>query len=319
MVRKRWMWPGIVMLFMVTLACEALMPGSEPRRPTAPPPLVEEEVADTPQPTPTMAVATPEPTATTLPPTPTVAPPTATPVPDPSADCAGVAVDFEGVSFCYDPALATGVGRSLLPAESVEVTFAESWQMPQRWHFEFAGYPTGDEAREVRMDLYPVAPLAQDNPGAAALLDEVREVVQGRPAPEGLDYIPVLPPVHAGQLIRAHVDYLELQNGQGVGFLTQYAQDTAPIVNESLLYVVQGFIADEQVFVSAWFPVTHPNLRAAWDDYTLEELDALMADYGGYIEGMVAELNAQPPASFTPDLTLLQALVQSLRVEAQGP
>ena len=43
--------------------------------------------------------------------------------------------------------------------------------------------------------------------------------------------------------------------------------------------------------------------------------DAFAAQFEAYLARTTQTLNAQPPASFTPDLVLLDGLLQSLRIE----
>jgi hypothetical protein len=124
----------------------------------------------------------------------------------------------------------------------------------------------------------------------------------------------LLPPFNAAQMLRAQVAFLDFQNGSGVRFLTLYGQAYRIINNHELFYTFQGLTGDNSHYVAMILPVSHPTLPQS-GDIPPEDLESFDANFMTYIATSEASLNAQPAGSFTPDMTLLDTLVESLLVE----
>ncbi|MCU0520983.1 MAG: hypothetical protein MUF84_09855 [Anaerolineae bacterium] len=245
-----------------------------------------------------------------------LAQPTATPeAPVDAGSCSLPQAAYGDVGFCYDPGVATSVEELVLPAADEEVTFGEFWSLPERLQFGLQGYPRGmDRQGQPHMIIYPTEALRAANPQAAEMIDAITRLLDTKPAPRTLDSIPVFLPVNAAQVYRARVRYVQEGNARGVAFLTAYAQDLTPVVNESLFYIYEGFIGDGRQLVVAWLPVYHPSLRDTWAEYTQEELAPLYDDYEAYLDEALANLEMQPADSFIPDLDLLEAMMLSVQV-----
>jgi hypothetical protein len=78
-----------------------------------------------------------------------------------------------------------------------------------------------------------------------------------------------------------------------------------------LLYVFQGITDDGQFYVSFTAPITSPILED-------EIVGTVEPDFGDTLEAyradLTVQLNAQAAADFTPDLSLLDALITSLKI-----
>ena len=289
----------VALLVLCALACH-LPNASTPASPGAKPPAtLASSIGGKPTPPPPQAAATVAPTDEP--------PAAAGPCPQGNAARAGAVV------LCYDPAVASNVNGSVLPAAQEDVLFGDIWAMPERVRFEMQGYPSGVGNAQPYIVVYPTDGLEAASPTAAEILDQIRLILDTKPAPSTIDSIPILPPVNAAQVYRARVGYLEGGNARGIHFLTQYAQDVTPVVNEALTYVYEGFIGDGSHFVFAWLPVSHPTLRDHWSDYSNEELAPLYDDYDAYLYEALANLEMQPASSFTPDLDLLKAMLESIQ------
>jgi uncharacterized protein YraI/WD40 repeat protein len=124
---------------------------------------------------------------------------------------------------------------------------------------------------------------------------------------------PALPLNNAAQVIHAQIHYLDFQTGRGVRFLTQYNQEARPINNQELVYVFQGLTEDGLHGVTAYFPVNHPSLpdgpQMSDADYQdlMQNLDARLAE-------ATHALNDSRADSFSPSLTLLDDVIQSLQI-----
>jgi hypothetical protein len=67
--------------------------------------------------------------------------------------------------------------------------------------------------------------------------------------------------------------------------------------------------------VAAIFPVSNPGLPADSSGLNEENYDAFIAGFQEYLSDLATNLDAQDAANFTPNLDLLDALIQSIRVE----
>lgn len=106
---------------------------------------------------------------------------------------------------------------------------------------------------------------------------------------------------------------LSFQNGSGSRSLQTFGQMVYFVSNDALKYAFRGFSEDGQLAVYVQIPVrtdSLPNIAPTWsaDGETLESIQA-------YNQHAADTLNTKPPADFTPNLNLLDALVVSIRVE----
>jgi heat shock protein HslJ len=133
--------------------------------------------------------------------------------------------------------------------------------------------------------------------------------------------LPALPPEEiagvndlAVQIGRAVSD-ADSASKSGYRFVGRWAQDANPVTAESRLwYSYQGFTNDGQYLVSFWYPVTTASLPKQ-SELSAAEMEKFNADPQAYIEAQAEMLNALPPADWQPDLTQLDMLVGSLRIE----
>jgi hypothetical protein len=272
---------GVIAATLVLLSCG-------PSTPSAPPP-----------------TAIPTELPTTEPPT--AEPPTAEPPPS------GILVTYQGISFYYDPSIASGVTPEIVPQEEL---MGGGEYMPEHVGFFFDGYVLQNTFHEPRIHVYAVADLIAGSASSETTVNNLRQFLTERPADPAS--IPLLPLFNAAQLMRAQISYLDFQNGSGVRFLSEYAQYFAPIANSDLFYTFQGLTSDGTYYVAAILPASNPILQADTTQIPGGDFDAFSATYDTYIADIVQQLNAQTPASFTPDLSLLDAMIQSLTV-TPGP
>lgn len=239
--------------------------------------------------------------------TPTVKPSAEEEPTEVAAEMPGVV--YEGISFTFDHTIAADVMAESVPATGEE---GPGWAMePAHVRFSFNGYVLPETFHEPRVLVYPIAEFEAVSEYAGKAIADLRQFLGDRPAtPEA---IPFLPLFNAGQMMRAQVAYVDFQNGTGVRFLTQYAQAYLPINNHELFYTFQGLTDDGENYVAAILPVSHTALPADQTAYE-GDLDTLAQDFDAYIADVEQQLNTQAASSFTPDLGLLDAMIQSLEV-----
>ncbi|MGB8212298.1 MAG: hypothetical protein WCE68_01955 [Anaerolineales bacterium] len=253
----------------------------------------------TPQVLNTVPPATNTPTATAAAP--------ATPISQTNATCTGV-------TLFLDPALASGFNCQSVP-EASGASLPYFAINPQYTEITLQGYPLADRLISPQINVFPVARYTQIlpdqvNPRVAALQSLI-----GGAAP-GTAELPFLPIENAVQQDYVHFQVIPFANGSGARFITQYAQFADPLNNHDMFYTFQGLTSDGKYWVSVTLPVSNPTLPAdgqnppngqSWDDFG--------KNFTKYITSITAQLNAQPPESFSPTIPMLDALIASIRVQ----
>jgi hypothetical protein len=232
-------------------------------------------------------------------------------------------VDYEGVHFTAEPSLATSIWPEMKPATPLPETLdgPSYWlAIPKHLRFTFADPDLSLERRRMGFNLaaegqilvFPLAELAGMNTLVPPKIGALRNLLLERGTVRAGD-LPLLPLTNAGQVFHAQEEYFDSGFVQGLRFISQHSQDPHPIVlSQELFYTFQGLTDDGQYYVAAFFPLTTAVLP---DKIEVEDWEAFHANYDAYLAETTAELNQLPPSEFTPDLTLLDALVTSLRIK----
>ena len=227
--------------------------------------------------------------------------PTEAPAPD---------VCFNTICFSYPEGEDYGAVPSVLPAELEMEWFA----VPEHVDFTFYDYPLTDTFHKAHIAIYPVAEFLEVNPPAEETVVELEAFLALKP--KDPDKVPlVLPIFNAAQMITVQVEYLTFEDGSGVRFVSQYGQAAWPINNSDLFYAYQGLTDDGMYLISAILPVSHPNLPADGDTFIGDEYDAFINAYEAYLFDVESQLAAESPLSFSPQLTDLDAMMESMQVE----
>jgi hypothetical protein len=159
------------------------------------------------------------------------------------------------------------------------------------------------------------------NQMVATEVTDLQALLAAKPAAP--DNIPLLPNLYAAQVFSTNEKYLGFQNGQGIRFLTEYAQYSAPVNNHDLFYTFQGITTDGKYWISAFLPVNAAFLQTAPDstDVPVGGIPAPTFDDPNYEANMITYranminlLNSTPDASFTPGLDCLDQYIQSLQI-----
>ena len=134
--------------------------------------------------------------------------------------------------------------------------------------------------------------------------------------------LPAIPFFNDQQVFASNVKVISFQNGQGVRFLTQYAQYSAPANNHDLFYEFQGVTRDGAYYIVAILPIRNPMLAETSDagaplpvggvpySYMIDP----NTDMQLYYRSVTDVLNATPADTFTPTLNQLDQLIQSMSI-----
>ena len=215
---------------------------------------------------------------------------------------------YEGVSFIFDHSLADSVTPANDPGMVDEAN--EFWNIPPHLKFTFSNWTLEEAFHEPVIRVYSVADFRAVNSGVSDYLDALRTIVDTQPGDH--EDIRVGDFFNAAQFIRSQVAYLNFQNGKGVRFISQYGQAAWPIGWPHLFYTFQGLTDDGTYYISIILPIHHPSLPYP-DDVVMD--DAFYDNFVNYRTEKQNQLNGEDAASFEPSLLILDALVETLKVE----
>lgn len=206
--------------------------------------------------------------------------------------------------------LAIGFQLKIVPAVPAGSDLPYWEMMPEHRVVTLDGYPISDHLMQPQIFIYPLDQLGEYNEGAGQIAATLQTLLQ---SPQEIKNMPFLPLFNAGQVLHTHVQYLESQNATGVRYLTMFSQGIVPVNNYELFYTYQGVTRDGKYYIAAVLPVNHPSLPGN-GTVTGNEPPEFTSDFLAYLDQVVKDLNPQAASSFTPDLTQLDALINSLEV-----
>ncbi len=235
----------------------------------------------------------------------------------------GIRIAFQNISFVIPEGLADGASGKQVAA--VDETSGAPWEVaPAHLEFTLNGYNNSVakfSLAEIR--VYPKQDYANVYAGADFSVSRLENILANPSAPITLDIMPRVPYFNADQVIDAQTKIIPFASGAGLRTVTQYAQGIGPISNEGLFYHFEGFTNDGTFYIIAVLPIGAPFLAASSDPSAsipsdgvpFPDLNAPQPEtYNNYLAAITDKLNAAAPGSFTPSLTLLDSLIQSLQV-----
>jgi hypothetical protein len=237
-----------------------------------------------------------------------------TPIPNQTG---GIPVSYENVSFVIPGGVASGANTEKMV--SVDTNSGAPWEIaPTHLRFTLTGYQLQGKFFESQIYVYPADEYAQVNSVASEQIERLKKALSGAPLLK--ETLPNVPFFNAAHIIAANIKLINFQNGSGVRELTQYDQYPAPINNHELFYHFEGLTSDTKYYIIAVLPITAPIL--AEDEKPESSLPAggipIPTDVGPndvYYFSVTEKLNSMTPDSFSPSMTLLDALIQSILVK----
>ena len=136
------------------------------------------------------------------------------------------------------------------------------------------------------------------------------------------------PTVGAAVLMQSQIRPLSFQNGTGFRGVVSRGQDGYWVNNESIVYDFHGLTDDGNYYVRVQIPIDWAYLIDSYDLESNSNEDAILPDnlvpdspdgnranMMAYNQALEPLLDVAPNAEFTPDLSLLDALVQSILID----
>jgi hypothetical protein len=306
-VKKAFLFLSI--FIVVALACNQPLAATTP---TSPAPLPSDTMSpptETPTEIPASATSIPATEAPTETPTATVPP------------FEGVAVSFGSLSLVLPSGLANGASGSQIPrAEGEDVS---PWDVdPGHIQLELEDYLLQEKFHQPRIYVYPAQAYADLDAGASESIQRLNNILGNPGAPISSEQLPAVPFFNAAQVFASNIQVISFQNGQGVRFLTEYAQYVAPADNYDLFYHFQGLTSDGAYYIIAILPITSPVLAETSDPgaalppggIPYPDINDPNADWQGYYTAVTSLLSGTSPETFAPTINQLDLLIQSMRI-----
>jgi hypothetical protein len=246
----------------------------------------------------------------------------------------GQTVAYEGVSFTWPAWLAESVVVQRIPSYVDPSGFMYN-DLPEHLRFDLVnsyatreplgglqthwapwlGQQTSDSA-DLRPQFFvlPTGDYEAISPLAAERIERLRTFLDEGLVPAG-EELPVLPTFNSAQDLRGQVQPVAFDGGRGLRFIARYSQGMLPVINPAVFYTLQGLTDDGRYYVAAFFPLYIPLLP---DEIAVDDWEAFNLAYPAYMSEMTAALEGLAPSDFGPDLTSLDAVVASLRVNPEG-
>jgi hypothetical protein len=232
-----------------------------------------------------------------------------------------VEVTVDPLRIVLSPQVAGGARGLQFPrAEGDDVA---PWELtPGHVQLKLENYVLQGTFHEPHIYVYPAQGYAELFPAAFESIHRLNNILYDPAAPISNDQLPLVPFFNAGQAFASNIQVISFQNGRGVRFLTEYAQYFVSANNHDLFYHFQGLSSDGAYYVIAILPITAPVLAENNDaaaalppgGIPYPDIADPNADFPSYYTAVTTLLNATSPEAFTPTITQLDLLIQSMRV-----
>jgi len=180
-------------------------------------------------------------------------------------------------------------------------------------------YALQGKLHQPQIYIYPATDYAILSPVAFESMHRLRNIMSAV-VPVTPDQLPAVPFFNAQQLFASNIQGISFQNGSGIRFVTEYGQYPASVNNHELFYHFQGFSDVGDYYIVAIFPITAPGLSDSSDPASAIAIGGVAypnmgdtnANWDGYYGAATDLVNATSPDAFTPSISQLDALIQSI-------
>lgn len=229
-------------------------------------------------------------------------------------------ITFDGVSVNFDPAFALGVNLTRYAGDPADLQQPGGAEPPYTQFIYYDNLPVPEHAYDAKVavrvyDIISTQAYPETNAQVASLSTllstrvdlNAYQTVTDIASDNALPFLPVAP---AAQIIRARAEYIELPNMSGIHYITAYRQDASPFLSNDFTYTFQGITDDGTRYISVTAPLNVATFPA---DFPADfDNDAFVAGMTEYLNQSIAQINTGADSDFTPTLSELGALVNSL-------
>ena len=233
----------------------------------------------------------------------------------------GTEVTVAPLRIVLSPQLASGARGTTFPRnEGQDFPY---WELtPGHTVLKLEGYRLQDKFHQPQIYVYPASDYAIMVPAAFESIHRLDNILYPASGPNLNNPLPAIPFFNAAPVFTSNLQLISFQNGQGVRFVTEYAQSAASVNNHDLFYHFQGVTRDGMYYIVAILPISNPMLAETSDagaplpngGVPYPYLSDPNADMQSYYRSVTEVLNATPPQDFTPTLNQLDLLIQSIKI-----
>ena len=196
---------------------------------------------------------------------------------------------------------------------------------PAHLQITLHSYPLESSFHVPQIFVYPAQDYAVVNQKAAESIKRLKGILASPNAQYTNDVLPYIPFINAGQVFAAQEKILQFNGGSGLRIVTQYASDVSPINNGGLFYHFEGLTNDGKYYIVAILPTNlpflpvdnDPNSAVPSSGIAFPKTNAAGSDFENYFKQATDRINATAPDQFNPSLNTLDALIQSISIQAQ--
>ena len=222
-------------------------------------------------------------------------------------------VGYEGVSFLHMPNVFTTASAVITPMNPGEAGMTGfPGPVPAYYQFDLQGYFQTPTNINPQILVFPIHEFAAVNPPSGIIAGKLDSEL--RTVEMAIDNQPFLPMWNAGQVFYARPEVMGFQNGNGIRYLTCFAQAFVRIDEKCLFYTYQGLTDDGKYYVSAIFPLDLPDFHTQDAENQFAKVMADTSLYPQYINEVKQRLGSAKPYEYFPVLTDLDKIVTSLNV-----
>ena len=224
-----------------------------------------------------------------------------------------VNAEYGGASLSFSPALAQSAQGVTIPAAATNINAPGGGGAPEHIAFGFNGETLTADVNPFQpaVRIYPTEDWKELDPTIARQIVALKTLLAAKP-PTLEQHVPVLPVFNAEQVIHPQINYLNFKNGAGVRFVTFYSQAYSPITNDGLFYTFQGLTDDGKYYVTVFWQMRTDKLPNTYQDANIKDYDAFVKQAETYYADTAKMLNELPPDAFTPNLALLDGMIESI-------
>ncbi len=231
-------------------------------------------------------------------------------------------VTYGNVSLTIPRGLATNALTGTVPALTDSQQLGPWAIAPEHIEILLDNYSQVTFYQRPQILVYPAEDFSSMSDQVKENIRRVQGIVN-KTIPLAAENMPGIPFFNAGQVIAAQMQTISFKNGAGVRLVTQYGNGIAPVSNSGLFYHFQGLTSDGKYYIIATLPTqlpflpidNNPSSPIPSGGIPFPQNNASGPDFENYYSQITNLINAAQPDQFSPTLTSLDALIQSISTQ----
>lgn len=240
--------------------------------------------------------------------------PTQTPFP-------GIQVSYDKISLVIPPTIANGISGNIIPR--VEADNSPMGGAPEIIQIDLDNYILQGTQSQPKIFVYPADEYAALQDAIADNITKLNSVIENPNQQLNDESLPRYP-VNAAQLFASNRKVVHFQNGQGIRYVTQFAQYPAPINNHDVFYYFSGLTDNKQYYITVVLPINTNQLPENVQLADSQPAGGLYfppgftntneSDWRAYHNNIANLLDNTQADGFLPNLDLLDTLISSINI-----